>query len=158
MAPWKWYLPLLCYLICLTTCSSLSACHCVCARQLVPEGNALQTVDWVPFASPCLQNLWCKRPRAGRRNLFCIASNTLEFDGFRRGVLLKFLVMMKVIYEFKSWIRAGVLVSSEAWNCSAQVLDSCHGYINVSVSTVQLCVSTVHKQIAQIQNGKQIFI
>lgn len=55
--------------------------------------------------------------------------------------------MMKVIYEFKSWIQAGVLVSSEAWNCSAQVLDACRGYVNISVSAVQLCVSTVHKQI-----------
>lgn len=64
----KWYLPLLCHLICLTTHGSLSACHCVCARQLVPEGNALQAADLVLFTSPCLQNLWCKRPRAKEKN------------------------------------------------------------------------------------------
>lgn len=87
-----------------------------------------KAVDWVLFTLPRPQNLWCKRPRAKEKNSFCIASNTLEFNGFRHGVLLKSVVMMKVIYEFKSWIQAGVLVSSEAWNCSAQVLDACCGY------------------------------
>lgn len=136
----KWYLPLLCHLICLTIHSSLSACHCVCARQLVPEGNALQAADWVLFTLPRLQNLWCKRPRAKEKNSFCIASNTLEFNGFRHGVLLKSVVMMKVIYECKSWIQAGVLVCSEAWNCSAQVLDACRGYQHLCVCSSAVCI------------------
>lgn len=102
--------------------------------------NGLGALHVASPAEPLIQKA------EGQKELICHCFRYLRRGWLQVWGFMKLVVMIKVVYEFKSWIWAGVLVSSEAWSCSTQVLVACHGYIKISVSTFGLYVSTVHKQ------------